>query len=208
MNTRIPVNPGTVEWSGENPGIYLRDTADGPWTGLGIFFRVVLSPHGRGHTMIVLDEPDAAAGFPDAANICITDNKRMTKYLIEGFMSRFPSFKGKAALTGMSWHTLLSVRTEGDLEKQYSEIVTADGIEAVMTWKDMGEPFPVEVTPETSATRAHDMYSVFFEAKDASISVNGTPLRGRVSDRQFFGKTMSTAFLALSETWVTPAQGG
>ena len=31
------------------------------------------------------------------------------------------------------------------------------------------------------------------------------PLEGAVVDRQFFGRTMSTAFLAFSETWVTPA---
>jgi hypothetical protein len=35
--------------------------------------------------------------------------------------------------------------------------------------------------------------------------INGTALPGKVMDRQFFGQTMSTAFLALSETWVNPA---
>ena len=48
MSSRIPVNPGQVEWSGDNPGIYLKRIADGPFTALALFFRVVLSPHGRG----------------------------------------------------------------------------------------------------------------------------------------------------------------
>jgi len=43
------VFPGTVEWSGENPGISLKDRPDGPFVALASFFRVVLSPHGRGH---------------------------------------------------------------------------------------------------------------------------------------------------------------
>jgi hypothetical protein len=68
----------------------------------------------------------------------------------------------------------------------------------------MGTPIPVEVTVENSATKAHEMYSVFLEAKSADIKVNGTSLPGSVQSRQFFGRTMSTAFLAFSETWVTP----
>ena len=76
-----------------------------------------------------------------------------------------------------------------------------------MIWRDMGPPLPVEVTVENSATQEHEMYSVFLEAKAAEIVVNGTPLPGKVQDRQFFGRTMSTAFLAFSETWVTPDGG-
>jgi hypothetical protein len=34
--------PGTVEWSGENPGISLKATPDGPFVALASFFRVVL----------------------------------------------------------------------------------------------------------------------------------------------------------------------
>jgi hypothetical protein len=49
------------------------------------------------------------------------------------------------------------------------------------------------------------MYSVFLEAASAEICINGTALAGKVASRQFFGRTMSTAFLAFSETWVTPA---
>ena len=51
------VFPGQVEWSGENPGISLKQQADGPFTTLASFFRVVLSPHGRGHTLVLLRSP-------------------------------------------------------------------------------------------------------------------------------------------------------
>jgi hypothetical protein len=76
-----------------------------------------------------------------------------------------------------------------------------------MIWQDMGPPLPVEVTVENSATKAHEMYAVFLEAKSAEIVVNGTSLAGSVQNRQFFGRSMSTAFLAFSETWVTPEGG-
>jgi hypothetical protein len=63
--------PGVVEWSGENPGISLKTDADGPFTALASFFRVVLSPHGRGHALVLLESPQQA-GAP--GNLCLTDN--------------------------------------------------------------------------------------------------------------------------------------
>lgn len=204
MSQRIPVNPGLVEWAGNNPGIYLRETPDGPWTGLGLYFDIVYSPKGRGHIMIVLDEPDTAAGFPQANNVCITSNRDLTHYMVDTFISKIPSFLGKVGLQGMSWHDMQSVRTEDKVPKRHSTILTADGVEAEMALETLAEPFAVETKTEHSATKQHEMYAVFLEAKDASMRVNDKPLTGRVTDRQFFGKTMSTAFLALSEIWVKP----
>ena len=90
----------------------------------------------------------------------------------------------------------------------YSEELTADDVTVQMTWKDLQPPMAVEVGPNESATKAHDMYAVFLEATDARITINGTALQGQVVNRQFFGRTMSTAFLALSETWVNPNKNG
>jgi hypothetical protein len=94
--------------------------------------------------------------------------------------------------------------TRGSLETAYSEVVTGGGVKLEMTWRQIGKPFGVEVGPENAPTGAHDMYNLFFEAREASITVDGQALAGRAVDRLFFGRTMSTAFLALSETWVTP----
>ena len=52
---------GNVDWSGENPGISLKETADGPFVALASFFRVVLSPHGRGHVLVLLQSPQESA---------------------------------------------------------------------------------------------------------------------------------------------------
>jgi hypothetical protein len=30
MTERVPINPGRVEWSGDNPGIYLKEAATAP----------------------------------------------------------------------------------------------------------------------------------------------------------------------------------
>ena len=204
MTERVRVNPGVVAWAGDNPGIYLKETAEGDWTGLAVYFRIVFSPHGRGRAMVVLAEPDRGEGYPAAGNVCITDNPAMMGYLIDGFLSKFPTFRGRAGLAAMARLPLEGAETLGSFDDAYSEGVRSGDLTLRMTWRRIGAPFAVEVTPAQSATGAHDMYSLFMEARDATIAVNETPLAGRVFTRPFFGTTMSTAFLAFSETWVLP----
>ncbi len=169
---------------------------------------MVLSPYGRGHAAIVLAAPDAAKGWPDETNFIITDNPQMMRWIADGWVTKMPTFVGKAGLQHMSWLHLDSVhKTPGDLKTEYRETLRGSGVMLEMIWRDLGPPLPVEVTVENSATKEHEMYSVFLEAKAAEIVVNGTPLAGSVQNRQFFGRRMSTAFLAFSETWVTPEGG-
>ena len=207
--TRVSINPGRVDWSGENPGIYLKtDPANETYDTLALFFRVVLSPYGRGHAALVLGAPDEAKGWPEVPNLIMTDNQRMMRWIVDGWVTKMPTFIGKAGLETMTWLDCDSVeKRPGDLKKRYSETLRGSGVTLQMVWNDMGDPIPVEVTKENSATKSHEMYSVFLEAKSAQVVLNGTALPGQVADRQFFGRTMSTAFLAFSETWVTPQEG-
>lgn len=203
--TRIPINPGRVEWSGENPGIYLKTDASGDYTALALFFRVVLSPHGRGHAALVLGAPETPKGWPEVANFIMTDNMAMMRWIVDGWVRKMPTFVGKPALDAMAWLDCDSVeKRPGDLKSRYSETLRGSGVETQFIWRDMGPPIPVDVTAAQSATKAHDMYSVFLEAGAAEIHINATRLPGDVARRQFFGRDMSTAFLAFSETWVTP----
>lgn len=206
--SRISHNPGRVEWSGENPGIYLKKSPqDAAYSTLALFFRVVMSPYGRGNAAIVLGAPDDARGWPDAPNFIMTDNQRMMRWIVDGWVTKMPTFVGKAGLGAMSWLDCASVtKRPGDLKSRYSETLRGSGVTLEMVWHDMGPPLPVEVTKENSATKEHEMYSVFLEAASADVIINGTALTGAVAERQFFGRTMSTAFLAFSETWVTPQE--
>nr|WP_306266459.1 hypothetical protein [Pararhizobium sp. IMCC3301] len=212
--TRIAINPGRVDWSGENPGIYLKHNAgDASYSTLAVFFRVVLSPYGRGHAAIVLGAPEMAKGWPEVPNLIMTDNQRMMRWIVDGWVAKMPTFRGKDGLGAMTWLDCDSVeKRPGDLKSRYSETLRGSGVTLEMVWRDLGPPLPVEVTQQNSATREHEMYSVFLEAREAQVILNGTPLAGVVAERQFFGRTMSTAFLAFSETWVTPPpasrQGG
>ena len=204
MAERVPINPGTVEWSGDNPGIYLKLTGDGPYVALSLYFKVVLSPHGRGTAMLILGEPDAARGWPDAPNVFITDNQALGRYLLDNFVVNMPTFRGKAGLHGARFLPLTAAHTTGDPRSRYSETVQSGDLIAEMVWDQLGAPFAVEVNADQSATGTHEMYSIFVEAKAASITLGGTRLAGHVANRQLFGRTISTAFLAFSETWVKP----
>ena len=100
MADKSPINPGKVEWSGENPGIYLRDEPEGPWITLAVFGRIVVSPHGKGHFLLLLERPDEAKGMPDVANVLLTDNNPMTDYILRDFVSKISNFQGSCRFDG------------------------------------------------------------------------------------------------------------
>ncbi len=203
MTQRVPINPGLVEWSGDNPGIYLRERADGPFVTLALFFQVVLSPHGRGTAMLVLGAPDQAGTWPGTPNLMITDNQALARYLIDGFVVNMPAFRAKPALQALAVLALTDASTERQGHRHCERVMSGDLV-AEMAWERLGVPFAVEVNPGQSATGTHQMYSIFLEAKTATVALGGTRLPGTVTDRQLFGRTISTAFLAFSETWVKP----
>lgn len=197
-----PIHPGKVDWTGENPGIYLKDTQEGPWTGLMTFFRIVYSPHGMGHGVVVLDEPGLAKGLPDAKNFCITDNQPMARYLVDNFFSKFMSFRVSPGIGAISYLPLVEARREGDTRSRYGEVIRSQNLEVVMTWDQLGEPYAVDMPPDKGPTKAHEMYSLFIDAQQAQVTVNGKRLRGRVVQRDFADTKKSTAFLAFSESWM------
>ena len=106
--------PGTVEWSGENPGISLKSDPNGPFTTLASFFRIVLSPHGRGH-VLVLVRP--ASEFVRTPAVCLTDNEPLARWLVQEFVTKFGAFQGIAAMHELIYRKLDSVETAGDPTK-------------------------------------------------------------------------------------------
>ncbi|HET7875154.1 MAG TPA: hypothetical protein VFN71_06470 [Methylomirabilota bacterium] len=202
MAERPLSNPGTVDWSGENPGMYLKESADGPFVTLLSFFRVVVSPHGRGHALVLLESPMLDLSIPEALNVCVTDNDPLARWLAKEFVACFGAFRGVPALDTMRYVPLTAVQCSGDPRSSYMEWVKGDGVEATLSWEALGEPFMVALPREKSATGRHDLYSLFVDAGRVTATVNGRALRGRPFPRDFAGRRSSTAFLAFSETWV------
>jgi hypothetical protein len=200
--TNSPIHPGKVDWTGDNPGIYLKDTQEGPWVSLATFFRITYSPFGSGHGVLLLDKPNEESSLPDALYFVITDNREMAEFLVADFFSKFGSFKVSPGLNAIQYLPLTNAFPEGDSRTEYSEVIASRDYEVRMTWKNLGEPYAVDMPPEKGPTLVHQMYSLFINAGDASIEINGKALSGKVVDRDFADTRKSTAFLAFSETWM------
>jgi len=199
---RIPINPGRVEWSGENPGMYLKDSPDGPFVTLISFFRVVLSPHGRGHAAFLFLDPHGSGKTPGKPNLCVTDNEPLAGYLARKFVALFAPFRGVAALDNCRFETGTDFVASGDAQTTYTERFRGPSGDVSLTWAPLTDTFLVEFPKERSATGEHEMFSVFVTASDVQVSIHGRGVAGRPVPRDMAGKTTSTAFLAMSETWV------
>ncbi len=193
---------GTVEWSGENPGIYLKEKPDGPFVSMASFFRVVLSPHGAGHALVLMQSPQDANPPSARANYCFHDNEPLARYLVADFLSTFGAFKGLPALGGLVYQRLQSVEASGDPRSSYSETVKSGELTVRLNWSGLGTPFCFTMPPDKSATGKHYMPSLFIGCQGASIAVNDRTLPGKPVPRDVAGHAITTAMLAFSETWV------
>jgi hypothetical protein len=193
---------GNVDWSGENPGISLKNEPDGPFVTLASFFRVVLSPHGRGHALVLLQSPQEARPPAERANLCLTDNEPMARYLVEEFVANFGAWKGLPGLAGLSYRPVDSVEAAGDPATSYSETVRSGDLTVRLDWRGLGKPFCFALPPDKSATGRHHMPSLFVGCQEATVTVNGRVLPGKPVPREIAGHRITTAMLAFSETWI------
>lgn len=202
MTETSAVVAGTVDWSGENPGMYLRvGGSDGSYGTLASFFRVVVSPHGPGHAAFAFMDPDGA-GSAERPNACYTDNEPLARYLAEGFVRHFGAFKGNPSLERIAYRPADRFVHEGDHRSTWREVVTGPGVHLELEWRELYDLFHLTVPPERSATGRHRMFSLFVSARSASLRLNGVSGAGQAAPRDAFGRASSTAFLAFSETWI------
>jgi len=198
------VRQGEVDWTGDNPFIYLKEDPAGDWTSLSLYFRIALSPLGRGQAILVLEKPYEAQAA-GATRICMTDNAPLARFLIDGFVKKFGLFRPCGALLDrMDIVEGAVFSTAVDYPGYHTEAARQDarGLAVAMTWEGLGRPFAVDVPPEKSQTAGHEMFSVFQPARNAHVTVNGRRLPGRTVERDFFGGRAQSAALAHSETWV------
>lgn len=202
MTDDSPFNRGKVDWSGDNPGMFLKETPNGPYVTLMVYFRIALSPYGPGNAMLLLEEPRRAVSLPEACNLFVGDNDELSHYLFDNFCRKFGVFRNLPAMDAVDFAILDEVAESGDPRSSYVVELKSGDLEITLNWGDLGEPFGADVLPAQSATGHHEMYSCFVEARDASITINGRRLKGQSYPRDFMGRSTSSAFLAFSETWI------
>ncbi len=207
MPLQMPVTPGTVDWTGENPGILLKDE-NGEFSAMALFFRVAWSPAGQGHVLLLYGSPNEAAAPQDAPNVLVSDNAELAEFLKHNFIAKLGAFRDAAAFDGLKSVVANSFRSNGDpMGPRYSESVHADGLNIELVWEELEEPRCLELTPDQVGTGEHTMFTLLVPAGSAHIMVNGQSLPGKIGTRVQAGIETTTAFLYFSETWVIPPSG-
>lgn len=206
MKAGTPLAPGRVDWSGENPGILLKETADGPFSAMALFFRVAWSPVGQGHVLLLYQNP--LSNEEGVGNVLIGDSPPLVDYLKDRFIARLPAFRDAPAFASLVHLPARSVRSGGDpMSRRYTETISAPGTAVQLVWEDLEAPRAMELPPELTGTRAHFMSTLLVPARQAHIFVNGRRLSGQPAKRVQAGLDTTTAFLYFSETWVIPSDG-
>ena len=198
------VKPGAVDWTGDNPFIYLKTDPAGDWSALAVYFRIALSPYGVGQAMLVLEAPYQPEQ-DNARRLVLTDNLAMSRYLLSDFVKQFGLFRPCAVLlddvrivdgakftcedTGQGFHIQRATHEQ-------------EGLSLEMHWEDLQRPFMADVPADKTQTGKHEMFTVFQPAASAWVGVNGQRLPGATVERDFFGGRAESAALAFSETWV------
>lgn len=202
-----PVYNGPVQWTGDNPFIYLRGDGATDWTALALYFRIAAGSAGHGHAILVLEHPYE----PERAGTrrCLTDAPDVWADLERRFVRRFPLFRpAGAALDRVE----VVIGTQFDRETtpdgaNHFERARSEGHELALHWHGLRTPIAVAQEPSESATGQHVMLAVFRTAASAEIRVDGGALPGQVIERDFLGGRHPSAALALSETWIDPGNG-
>ena len=205
MPLSSPIHPGQVVWTGENPGILLKEDPNGPFSAIALFFRIYLSPKGRGTVLLLLDSPDEQRSFPDGCNVLLYDNKELAEYLLETFILKLPAFAALPACESLSLIPMEECRPEGDPRVRYSEIIKAHSLEIELVWDGLGTPTALELPAELTGGKENELYTLLIESTNPSIHINGQRLPGSPVERVQAGIKTTTAFLYFSETWIRPA---
>ena len=203
-----PITPGVVDWTGENPGIILKNEDDS-FAAMALFFRVAWSPVGQGQVLLLYGSPNEINGTDTAPNVLMSDNLELAEYLKQNFIAKLAAFRQAPAFENLSHLLAQTVRSSGDpMGHRYTETIAGEGLTVELVWENLQSPKALELTPEQVGTGEHTMFTLLVPANDAQIIVNGECLPGNVSSRVQAGFETTTAFLYFSETWVIPPDSG
>ena len=154
------IRPGDVAWTGDNSGIYLKHEPGGDYVTRASYFRVTYSPHGVGNVLVLLSGP---------TELCLHDNEALARWLVVDFARHFPQFESSPEMDRLDYVKLDAHLSEGDARNGIRERFRAPGVEVDLRWAPAGEAFFIVLPPARAATGRHEMYSLFFDVREASV---------------------------------------
>jgi hypothetical protein len=188
-----PVDPNDVMMTGENS--FIRYSPDGGKTQTDrvSHWRVLWCPAGAGHALF------AKSSLTGGAVRLWSDNPPVARWLqkeIESLL--FPAFADASTpVAGAAF------ARAGGVDSRAAEIVTAKDAEIVLSWEDFLPAFVLSMPPG-SGGRPIGVFSTFFPARAARISLNGKLAAGALYAEKRGERDSTSACLAWSETWVKP----
>ena len=186
------VNPGTIILNGENPFIWLSETADGPRTSEASLWTITYSPEGAGHALFVKSE------LTEDQWRIYTDNVDMTRWLqetVQGMLAPETADRSIAVIAG-------KFDRRGNTRETWIQTIGSEHDEIVMAWHDMAQPVLVSDDPVTDPPqRPYGVNAVMIPASRAELTLNGRRASGRIWPFELDGHPFSSGALAFSESW-------
>ena len=186
------VDPCEVRFTGENSFLRLKADAGGPDTTTCAHWRGLYSPAGGGHALFVRSE--ATGGEVRV----FADNPEFARFIqqIEALMRPYFADPDLPIVSA-------TFSRAGDYRTAYSEIVESAEGRIELTWRELGEPFYINVQPG-GEVGSWGVTSCLIPATAGSATILGTSAAGRPYPEEMGGHPASTSCLAWSETWVHP----
>ena len=136
--------------------------------------------------------------------IALTDNQKLYDYLTREIMvvldptipnRPFSVVRATFRDPGQGTFDSSGVMQERTIQMKSEKYTVA------LTWRDFYEPFQLD-TPVGGSPNPFGVASLFIPAKSAEVTINGKKAPGKVYPQMRGPAQSSSAFLALSESWV------
>ena len=188
-----PVDPNEVMMTGENSFIRLSTDEGKTMSSRLSHWRVLWCPAGTGHALFMKSE------LTDGAVRVYADNIAVARWLQESIETLLFDEFADTSLPVVA----AAFDRMGDPRSTTTELIETDDDIIRMTWYDCIEPFVMHAPPGTGG-RPIGVFTTFFPARSAQLSMNGRFATGSPWPEMRGDRQGSSCTLAWSETWVKP----
>ena len=189
----VRIDNDRVLMTGENSFIRLSHDGGASMSDRLSHWRVLWCPAGRGHALFIQSELTNGEVRIYSDNIAVARWLQATieVHLYEGFADT-----ERPVVPAV-------FERYGDPRSSTVELIESDDEVIRMTWYDCIDAFVMNAPPGTDG-RPIGVYTTFFPARGAQLSLNGDFATGKPWPSERGGATSSSCVLAWSETWVQP----
>lgn len=196
----MTVDTGVVI-SGENPGLTLYRAGTDEVILRASYWRSVYSAGGDGNALLIWVDPSVAPAGMTAPYAIFTDNPAMARIATDRFTQYFGGFDALGFGEMDTTHARFAQDGDG---RWYHRIVCNTGTLVIeLTWWDVIAHNMVQNNGYSLGASTYTLATVICPCRAAQVILNGTSIEGEVRVTEG-DSTMSSAFLAFSETWVGP----